>query len=200
MANRILFILLVSIIIGLHGCGEVVTSSTTTTVASTTTTTTTTGSPTTTGSSPTTTTTIAASSTTTSTTTTTAASGWTIARSPSGHYLYDVDFSTASFGCTIGGDGSIETTADGGTTWTARHNGTSSERLRGVNIVNTNTLYAFGYLPAPVWSGGYKSTDSGTSWGALVDVPNSINETSFYSADIGYVVTNSGGIHKTTNG
>ena len=79
----------------------------------------------------------------------------------SGITFYDVAFLNESFGYTVGSNGAIYRTTDGGASWVALGSGTTA-KLRGIRIADLNTAWAVG-------EGGVvlQTTDGGAHWTAI---------------------------------
>lgn len=80
---------------------------------------------------------------------------------PQGSNLNEVCFPNANIGYTVGLDGTILKTTDGGNSWTAQNTGTMNS-FSSVYFTDADTGYAVGGSPTIL-----KTTDGGLNWMAL---------------------------------
>ena len=108
--------------------------------------------------------------------------------------LQDVYFTSPSTGCTVGANGTIETTTDGGTSWTLRNSFTPND-LRSNWFTTPDSGWAVGL------AGTIRVTvDGGATW-AIQNSGTSANLSCVYfrTSQEGYVVGGNGSVRKTTN-
>ncbi|MEO8210619.1 MAG: YCF48-related protein [bacterium] len=119
--------------------------------------------------------------------------GW-IAQSPAFEYnLNDVKFTNENTGITIGANGVILRTVNGGDNWLPINSGTT-KTLNSISLIS-NIAFIVGDSGIIL-----KSTDLGISWLALNSgVIDNLNSTAFISADTGFVAGKKGKILKTLN-
>ncbi|MFT5778447.1 MAG: photosystem II stability/assembly factor-like uncharacterized protein [Crocinitomicaceae bacterium] len=116
--------------------------------------------------------------------------------SPAG-FLYDVDFPTDLIGYTMGSQGILLKTVDGGNTWNVYGTGISS-LIQDIYFHDSSHGFAVGGL-----SGGYiyETLDGGATWIEIVISATSFLQGIYFSStNIGYAVGWDGDIFKTING
>ena len=104
-----------------------------------------------------------------------------------------VTFVTANTGFTVGSNGRMLKTSNGGATWSALSSGVSVE-LKDVCFTSTTTGYAVGQGKV------LKTTNGGTSWSNQSFIGSFFYAVHFPSANVGYAVGEDRKIIKTTNG
>lgn len=121
--------------------------------------------------------------------------GWFTQTSGTVSNLNDVYFANSSTGITVGQQGIVLRTTNGGTNWTSQTSGTPNH-LFGVFFVNSTTGYIVGDVGLIL-----KSTNGGVSWFAQNSGQNvQLLSVSFRDASTGYVVGWYGTFIRTTNG
>lgn len=116
---------------------------------------------------------------------------------PQGNNLYSVCFPDTSTGYSVGADGMILKTTNGGLSWVFQTSGTTNTLLS-VYFTDADTGYAAGTSSTLL-----KTTNGGMNWTPLTIATSYLTSVFFTSADTGYVVGGSGSngvIQKTTNG
>lgn len=116
---------------------------------------------------------------------------------PQGVNLYGVHFTDANNGYTVGLDGVILKTTDGGISWSAQNSGTTNSLLA-VHFTDADTGFAVGS-----GSNLLKTTDGGLNWNLLPGASISLSSVFFTSPSVGYAAGNNGSsatLIKTING
>jgi photosystem II stability/assembly factor-like uncharacterized protein len=128
--------------------------------------------------------------------TTNGGSSWSVLKSGTTQQLLGVSFTSANNGFACGKGGTLLKTIDGGTNWTPVNLNTKWD-IYTLSFPNAQTGYAYGN------TGGYKTTDGGTTWNSASDGLNTAfdyKSVFFTSTTVGYVVGDLGYDYKTTNG
>ena len=120
---------------------------------------------------------------------------WYQQNSGTGFSLHSVHFEDINIGWTVGSNGTILKTTNGGTIWTEQLSGTTGD-LRSVSFTDTNNGTAVG---------GYgtilRTTDGGTTWTSQTSGTNNLLwGVSFTDVNTGTAVGELGTILRTTNG
>jgi photosystem II stability/assembly factor-like uncharacterized protein len=125
----------------------------------------------------------------------TAAAVWKSQTSPISDYQYGVKFFDASTGWSVGANGTIQATTNGGSSWSAQTSGTTRD-LNGVDAVSAGTAWVVGDRGVIL-----KTTNGGSSWSAQTSgTTRDLNGVDAVSAGTAWVVGDRGVILKTTNG
>jgi len=108
----------------------------------------------------------------------------------------DIDFHDANFGITVGVDGRIKRTLDGGANWEFTPSGVTV-RLNAVNVVDGQLAFAVGYEGTIL-----KSTNSGATWTSisLTNFPETLLDVQFFDEMTGIVFGSKANVWKTTDG
>ena len=109
--------------------------------------------------------------------------------------LNHIYFSDANDGTTVGTNGTILRTTNGGLSWQAQSSG-RSENLVGVSFTNSTQGTVVGYNGTIL-----KTTNSGITWSLQTSgIKNNLYNVFFTDVNTGIVVGNNGAIFRTTNG
>lgn len=109
--------------------------------------------------------------------------------------LYGVDMLDETFGVAVGYFGSVQTTSDGGQSWTHQVSG-SDELLRRVDVVSETSVWAVGHRGTIL-----HSSDAGVSWG-IKRQPDDVylRDIAFANERVGWAVGHDARILKTVDG
>ncbi|HWP81242.1 MAG TPA: FG-GAP-like repeat-containing protein [Bacteroidota bacterium] len=121
--------------------------------------------------------------------------GWVQKTVPLPGYLFGVSFATSQTGMTVGENGRVFHTTDGGNTWTSRPAPTS-DWLWGVWMIDQNTAVIVGDYGVI-----YRTTNAGISW-SMVTNPTTATlwKVKFVNANLGLAVGDNGVILRTLDG
>jgi photosystem II stability/assembly factor-like uncharacterized protein len=122
-------------------------------------------------------------------------SGWFQQTSGTTVNLYSVTFTNLNNGITVGANGTILRTSNGGINWVSQSVGTA-QTFNSVYFINVNTGYIAGNNGIVL-----KSTNGGLNWySQLIGTLQDLNSIYFVNENTGFVVGYAGIIFKTTDG
>lgn len=117
---------------------------------------------------------------------------WTILDTPTEQNLVGIHFLDASTGITVGSNGTILKTIDGGDTWTSVFSG-------GYDFIRGQLVGNVGYAISDQGT-IFKSLDVGNTWVSLTFLGYALRSVLFLDESFGFVGTQGGWIFRTING
>lgn len=121
--------------------------------------------------------------------------GWISQSIPYDNGLNDIKFFNENTGITVGYNGKILKTTNGGDNWIPVNNGGTQKNLISVSIISPSNIYIAGDSGVVL-----KSTDSGDSWVTLNSGTNkNLNFIVFKSSENGFAAGDNGTLIRTTN-
>lgn len=117
----------------------------------------------------------------------------------SGKYLNSIYFTDSNNGYSVGDDGLILKTTNGGVNWTQLN--PYGSNLVAVCFPSLNEGYFVSFFTSGAGYGGiYKTSDAANSWSRLISYMPILNNISFITPEIGFAVGQHGTLLKTING
>jgi photosystem II stability/assembly factor-like uncharacterized protein len=108
--------------------------------------------------------------------------------------LYAVSFTPSGIGWTVGSNGAILLSTNGGEVWTQKSQSASTSPVNAIQFTGPDTGWAGDNLGTLL-----KTTDGGTHWAPLDTFSQSITSLQFINPRVGWFIERDGVVHRTTN-